>query len=217
MSRSFVGSNQYGSLSTFTFTATPCTIAAWVKTDSTGGSAKTVVALGGNLSHYHLVGQSTALGKWYIASRAGGTERYAASTTVPSTSAWVHICGVFGSTTSRVIYINGVSEGSDANFANPTVTKLGVGVRVDGAIPASTPGYLTGQIRDAVVWGVALSAAQVASLAKGASPLIVAPASLAFFCPLVGEASPEPNVRGPGVTLTGTPPKGAADPALFPP
>lgn len=216
MSRDFNGSSQYGSL-TLTFTATPCTIAAWVKTASSSGSGKTIVALGGNAFHYHLIGQSTALGKWYVGSRDGGSERYAASTTTPSTSVWVHVCGVFGSTTSRIIYINGASEGSDANSVNPTVTKLGVGVRVDGAIPAATPGYFTGQVRDAAVWGVALSAAQIASLAKGANPLIVAPASLAFFTPLVGEASPEPNMRGISLTLAGTAPRGASDPALFPP
>ena len=215
MSRDFNGSSQYGEIASFSLTASPCTLAAWVKSASTSGSGKSILAVCGAGFHYHLIGQSTALGKWYCASRAGGSEAYAAGTTAPTTSDWVHVCGVFGSSTSRVLYVNGVNEGSNATSVAPTLSKLALGIRSDGATPSSQPSWFTGQIAEAAIYSAALDAAQVASLAAGASPIIVAPASLVFYCRLLGEASPEPNLRGAAVSLTGSPAKGASHPRIY--
>ncbi len=215
MSRDFNGSSQYGEIASFSLTASPCTLAAWVKSASTSGSGKSILAVCGAGFHYHLIGQSIALGKWYCASRAGGSEAYAAGTTAPTTSDWVHVCGVFASSTSRVLYVNGVNEGSNATSTAPTLSKLAIGIRSDGATPAATPSWFTGQIAEAAIYSAALDAAQVASLAAGASPIIVAPASLVFYCRLLGEASPEPNLLGAAVSLTGSPAKGASHPRIY--
>lgn len=215
MSRDFNGTSQYGNIASFSLTASPCTLAAWVKTTSTSGSAKSILAVCGAGFHYHLIGQSTALGKWYCASRAGGSEAYAAGTTAPTTSDWVHVCAVFASSTSRVLYVNGVNEGSSATSVAPTLSNLAIGIRSDGATPSATPSWFTGQIAEAAVYSAALDAGQVASLAAGASPTIVAPASLAFYSRLLGEASPEPNLRGTALSLTASPAKGASHPRIY--
>lgn len=215
MSRDFNGSSQYGVIASFTLTASPCTLAAWVKASSTTGSGKCILSVCGAGVHYHLIGLSTALGKWYCASRAGGSEAYAASTTAPITTDWVHICAVFASSTSRIIYVNGVNEGNNTTSAAPTLSNLAIAIRADGATPSTTPSWFAGQIAEPAIYSAALDAGQVASLAAGASPLIVAPASLAFYARLLGEASPEPNLRGTAVTLTGSPAKGASHPRIY--
>ena len=48
------------------------------------------------------------------------------------------------------------------------------------------------------IWNVALTAAEIASLAKGFSPRLIRPQSLAFYAPLIRETL---DIRG-GLTLT---------------
>lgn len=174
-----------------------------------------MLALCGASFHYHLIGLSVSLNRWYCASRAGGSERYAAGTTVPATSTWVHVAGVFTSSTARAVFVNGTSEGSDSNSVSPTLSKLTVAVRGDGAIPGATPGYFTGSLAHVAVWNAALAAAQIAELARGASPLVVAPSSLVWHAPLWGEASPEVATAGSALSLTGSPSAGTVHPPVF--
>jgi hypothetical protein len=215
MSRHFNGSSQYG-VAAYSIGATPLTLCAWVKAGTTAGGGKCLVALCGTTAfHYQLLGLSTALGKWYCASRAGGSELYVASTTAPTTSAWVHLAAVFPSAATREIFVNGVSEGSGSGAATVSPARFSIAVRTDGGIPAASPSYYEGDLADVCAFDVALSARQVASLAAGASPLMVARGNLRMYAPLWGEASTEPNFRGVGFTLTGSPTKGASRPRVF--
>lgn len=217
MSRDFNGTSQYGTLDPFSAASTPCSLSAWVKASSTSGSAKAMLAICGDVSHYHLIGLSTSLNKWYCASRAGGSEAYAASATAPSITDWVHVCAVFASATSRVIYVNGANEGNNSTSASPTLSRLAVGIRSDGATPSATPAYFSGQLAEVAVYNAALEAGHVLSLAAGASPLVVAPSALVFYSRLAGESSPEANLRGGSVSLVGTPAKGASHPRIYHP
>lgn len=218
MSRDFNGSSQFAQLAAAP-AATPLTLAAWVRTDTTGGSGKSIVAVCGAGFHYQLLGQSTALGKWYCASRAGGSEYYAASTTSVSTGVWVHVAAVFASATSRAIFVNGVSEGSNTTSATPTLVRTAIGSRNDGAVPGATPSYFDGQIAHVAIWRAALAASQIAGLAAGLSPLVVSSTAPWLYAPLWGEAFPEVNVAGTSITLSPTgseAPKGASDPRFYP-
>lgn len=216
MSRSFDGSTQYAHNS-FTMGTTPLTLCAWVKASSVTGGGKCIVALCGNTFHYQLIGLSTALGKWYCASRGGGSEAYAASTTAPTTSAWVHLAATFSSAYSRAIYVNGASEGTNSTSATVSPLRFSIAARTDGGVPGATPSFFAGQIAEVCAFDAALSAGQIASLAAGASPLVVARGSLRLYAPLTGEASPELNWRGTGFTLVGAPTKGAEAPRIYRP
>ena len=118
-------------------------------------------------------------------------------------------------TSSRVVYVNGASEGSDTNNVTVSPSRFSVAVRTDGAVPAAYPSYFTGQLAEVCAFNVGLSASQVAELAAGLSPLQVAPGNLRLYMPLFGEQSPEINWRGTGLTLVGSPPVGSTAPRTF--
>lgn len=214
MSRSFDGSTQYG-YNSFTMGTTPLTLCAWVYPTSITGSGKCLLGFFGSQNSYQMVGLSTALGKWYCASRAGGTEYYAASTTAPANTTWTHVAAVFATTGSRVIYVNGVNEGSNTNNVTVSPSRFSIAVRTDGAVPAVSPSYFTGQLAEVCAFDVGLSASQVAELAAGLNPLQVTRRNLRLYMPLFGEQSPEINWRGTALTLEGTPPSGSTGPRVF--
>lgn len=218
MSRDFNGTTQFAQLAAAP-AATPLTLAAWVRADSAAGSGKALVCVCGAAFHYQLLGLSTALGKWYCGSRAGGSEYYAASTTAVSTGVWVHVAAVFASATSRAVFVNGVSEGSNATSTTPTLTRTAIASRNDGAVPGSFPSYFDGQMAHVAIWGAALTAAQIAGLAAGMSPLVVSSTAPWLYAPFRGESFPEVNFSGTAVTLSPTSSeaaKGTSDPRLYP-
>lgn len=123
----------------------PQTIVAWVYPSATNGVGRSVVSVGGANQHYNILGLSTGLGRWYCASRAAGSENYVASLTPPALNQWTHLAATFASSTSRVIWVNGVAEGTNTTWTVPTLTHIGIGVRADGAFPnATAPSWYDG-------------------------------------------------------------------------
>lgn len=75
---------------------------------------------------------------------------------------------------------------------------------------------MDGAIAEVGIWNVALSDSDVALLAKGVSPLMVHPESLVFYAPLIGQYSPEIELRSArNLTLTGTPTQSAHPPIFY--
>jgi hypothetical protein len=63
---------------------------------------------------------------------------------------------------------------------------------------------MSGRVAEGVIYGVALSDAEVAQLATGVSPLLVRPGDILNYYPLIGRASPEIDlVGGNNLTVTG--------------
>ncbi len=101
-------------------------------------------------------------------------------------SQWNHYCGVESASNSRAAYINGGSKGTDATTKTPDgVNRFGLMLFFDSSVSSN----LDGQIAWPAVWDVALSDAEVAALAAGASPLTVRPESLVSFWPLTGAST----------------------------
>ena len=100
-----------------------------------------------------------------------------------SANTWHHACGVFTSSTSRTAYIDGGSSATgttDLTPTSPNLSRIGFSVR----LAPVDPRYMSGRIAEAAIWDVALSAAEVVSLAKGFAPLFIRPASLVAYWPL---------------------------------
>lgn len=100
-----------------------------------------------------------------------------------SANTWHHACGVFTSSTSRTAYIDGGSSATgttDLTPTSPNLSRIGFSVRLSPIDPR----YMSGRIAEAAIWDVALSAAEVVSLAKGFAPLFIRPASLVAYWPL---------------------------------
>jgi hypothetical protein len=66
--------------------------------------------------------------------------------------------------------------------------------------------HLNGRLAECAIWNVALTAAEIASLVKAFSPLLIRPASLVAYWPLIGRHDPEICPKGGfDMTLTNTP------------
>jgi len=131
---------------------------------------------------------------------AGGTAQTASTSTGFTAGVWHHACGVEASATSRSAYIDGGSKATNTTSVSPAnADRTAIGLFND-----STPsGPHDGRIAEAGIWDVALTDAEVKTLADGVSPLNVRPANLIAYWPLHGNRSPEPNLAGdPALNLT---------------
>jgi hypothetical protein len=117
----------------------------------------------------------------YIGDASGFTSTR--SSAAYSINQWSHVCGVFASSTSRTVYINGSNEGSTTTSRTPVAfNRINIGVYRQGGSGAADA--FNGRIAQIAVYNKALSASEVVSLSKGFSARLVAPNSLKVFVPL---------------------------------
>jgi hypothetical protein len=115
----------------------------------------------------------------------------ASSASAPSINTWSHAAGVFSTTSNRIAYLNGTA-GTANTVSRPNLTNINsIGI---GAVnrPSSIE-YFIGLSADVGIWNVALTAAEIASLAKGMACDKVRPQSLVFYAPLARDLI---DVRG---------------------
>ena len=113
----------------------------------------------------------------------------------PALNTWYHVAGVYESATSRKAYINGSNDSAENDNSN-SVTPSGVNLLIIGArFNTTIGGYFPGDIAEVGIWNVALTAAEVASLAKGMTCDKVRPQNLVFYAPLVRDLIDAKGVR----------------------
>jgi hypothetical protein len=137
----------------------------------------------------------------------GGTQAQATSSTGFTINTWHHACAVFATAASRTIYLDGggaVTNTTDLSGNQTTPddrTSIG---NLERLSPAS---YFPGLLMEAAFWEAALTAEEIAILAKGFSPIMVRPGSLVAHVPVYGNDSPENQIMGgmptPSFTVTG--------------
>lgn len=121
----------------------------------------------------------------------------------PSNGVWHNLTITYdGSSTSNdpIFYHNGVSQTVTERRAptgtlNTSTGELFVGVHPDGT-------EWDGPIAEAAIWNRVLTASEAAILGDAFSPAFILN-GLVFYAPLIGRASPEPDLRG-GTTGTVT-------------
>ena len=190
-----------------TITTTPVTLAAWFKVAVTAGYiplylGNTITADGwwmgvGADGHVEATAVSGNLGAY---SQAESTTGYTLGT-------WHHGCSVFESSTSRTAYIDGGNSGTDTVSITPAaaITGFSIGVARSGSGPL---GYFNGLIAEVAVWDVALTPAEIASLARGVSPIFIRPENLFAYWPLIGRASPDLElINALSVSVVNSPPQ----------
>lgn len=106
---------------------------------------------------------------------------------------WFHACFVCESSTLRTIYRDGGNSASSTNNQTPTITTLRIGNNVNSIV---------GSAADCAVWNTALTAAEVASLAKGFSASLIQPGNLVFHAPLIRDLNDISG--GAAITNNGT-------------
>lgn len=202
-------SSQYLTRSGAAVTAPPFTMACWFYSDD-ALIEQVLLSLSDtatNTQFFRLgLRGDTAGDHAEIQTRSGGTADFVETSTGYSVNTWHHACGVWTSSASRAVYLDGGGAGTSSASVTPSGldnTNIGATVRLN------TNQFMSGRVAEAAIWDVALDAAEVAALAKGFSPLLIRPQSLVAYWPLVGNDSPELDrwKNGYDLTLTNAPTK----------
>lgn len=179
MAYDFNGINQYLEVSAAVANR-PCTMAVWAYLDNVilprdlvSVSSKTqlaVLRLNVNGTQFRIADQGNV-----NAVANGGTV---------SANVWNHYAGVFVSGSSRTPFTNGVAgEENTTTVAAITPTFTNIGAFYAGTATAIQ--FMDGLIAEVGIWNAALTAAEIASLAKGMTCDKIRPQNLVFYAPLV--------------------------------
>jgi Concanavalin A-like lectin/glucanases superfamily len=196
MALTFDGAN-YITKASALVSAAPMTFCCLFTTPSSISADAYVMGIAsGTSAHFSLFAMKflTASAKMccYISNDAGSTtDNTAASSTTLSASTTYHVACVFTSTTSRTCYVNGGgSTNSTVSVTPGTCDSSYIGsVKFNGAVATGT----LGTIAFPMIYGAALSATDVASLAKAVGPQHVRTSNLVSYLRLTGGNSPEPD------------------------
>jgi Concanavalin A-like lectin/glucanases superfamily len=192
MAYEFNGTNQYLEVATAVANR-PCTMAAWGYLDTTTG-ARDIVSVSSKTTT-SVLRLNVNFGQYRIADQ--GNVNAVANGAIVSAGSWNHYAGVFASGSSRTPYTNGVAGAENTTSVaaiTPTVTSIGAWFE-----GTSNPiQFFDGQIAEVGIWNAALTAAEIASLAKGMTCDKVRPQSLVFYAPLVRDLQ---DARG-GLAIT---------------
>ena len=201
MARQFSGSGQYLTRSGSPVTAEPFTLACWYVTSSATAD-QALISLAPNSGNYHLLALGgTAGGDPVSAVSFDGSAGVAEATAAFSTGVWQQACGVFAATNDRRVYMNGGNEGTDTtDISVGTLTTARIGYSAD----SSPQYYLAGNVAEAAIWNVALAQAEITMLGIGVSPLLIRPASLVAYWPLI-QSEDQDRVGGYHMTPVGSP------------
>ena len=195
-------SSQFLEITTGVLTAAPISMACWFQPVS-GTANYTIMYLGtiNSTSNFFRL-QQPATGV-IRATTNDGTGSNADTSTTTTSGAWQHVCGVFAAANSRASYLNGAGKGTNATSRTPT----GINGTLIGAsynTPSGKTIFMNGNIAEAALWNIALTDADVASLAAGFSPKLIRPEGLIAYWPQIGAVSPAIDVRGRNeLTVTG--------------
>lgn len=158
----------------------PLTISCWFNTSITNTN-QILVGLydTSNISNCALLLRPTAL--LSVSSRASSSTVFANASTTHSTNVWHHACGVWASSSSRSVYLDGSNVGTNTTTrALSGIENINIG---NSTIVASVG--LQGNIGEIGIWNIALNQSDIISLSKYVSPKLVQLNNLVFYSPLV--------------------------------
>ena len=97
-----------------------------------------------------------------------------------------HLCGTWSPVSYPNVYIAGaLSNGTPQGLGTNTSILSGTANLTIGAASTGVGGFFTGDMAEVGIWNAALTAAEIASLAKGMTPDKIRPQNLVFYAPLV--------------------------------
>lgn len=200
MAYDFNGLDQWMQIDSAVVSSAPITFAAWVYLDATG--VETVIAVETGTSTKTGFALVVVSGKLWAITQTGFNDYWRAqSTTSVATGSWNHLAAVYGSSSSRKCYINGVLEATETTNATPNSAIL---ARTTIAQRANTADDqdLDGRIADAAIWNAALTDAEIVSLYRGFNPQRIRPQSLQMNVRMVRNILDTKN--GASITNVGT-------------
>jgi hypothetical protein len=193
-------SSHYMQLATAVVTGPPATLMVWLDAD---GAAQDSALLA--------VGNSAASSRIQLSIESDLDASATSFNTTPTaqssqrgninSSQWEHIAGVFASSTSRTVYLNGVA--GTANTSSSVVAGFNntiLGARYTGGTRGA---YLEGKLSHVAIWNIVLSGAEIATLAAGANPQSVQLANLVFYVPLNQSGATTDIISSNALTVSG--------------
>jgi len=168
-----------------TVTAVPLTFSCWFNSDS-DSETNYFVSLGDSsvTNHYFALWQN----RNSLRATTRALSAANSSTTTVSASTWHHGAGVFATTSSRTVYLDGVAGSENTATKTPSsVDVLRIGST--GTSSPETNNAMKGKLAEVAIWNVALTAAEIATLAEGFLPTFIKPESLISYYPLVRDYS----------------------------
>ena len=187
-------SSQYLSMTSSPVSGPPLTMACWFNADQVTTSDY-LVSVTSSLNEYFalaIFGANAGDPVGAFDFRSGPFFAY--TTTGYTAGQWTHAAGVWSSLSSRTAYINGGSSGTNTS-SQTAITLTRAQIAANAAVATNR---MNGLIAEVGIWNAALTAAEVASLAKGMTPDKIRPQSLVFYAPLVRDI----NDQKGGLTVT---------------
>lgn len=194
------GTSQYLNTASAPATAAPLTMAAWFypnnATDNFALMSVTDNAEAGSNRFGITILGAVAGDPIQAFAQQGAANGTTNSTAGFTANAWNHACGVFTSSTSRTVYLNGGNSATNTTNSTPAGVNR---VRIGARFLNGTPGvFFNGSVAEVGIWNAALTDAEIASLANGVACRLVRPQSLVFYAPMIRDLI---DVRG-GLTIT---------------
>ncbi len=180
--------------------AVPFTVAAWARTSVTGVTQQIfcIDKIGDTTQRFSMTCDSGA--KVEALATDTGTPSAAITTNNFTANTWFHACGVWASATDRRAFLDGGSKGTQSTSVTPAaLDRTTIGFLIGGSSPWGNGG--TGDLAEVAIYNIALSDADVASLAVGVSPLLIHPEALVAYWPILGAYSPENNLKSNTTTM----------------
>lgn len=180
----------------------PLSISCWAKPTNTGA----VMAFAGlfkstSAFDYYYIGVNNSTRQSFASQGgpAGGTA-FATALGNYTSGTWIHVGGVFASSTLRSAYRDGANKGDNT-------TSLASGTALNrtavGRQSVATPTFYTdGLIAEVGFWNVALNENEMAALGRGVSPRKIRREALMAYYPVWGLHSPEIDLTSGNKLLT---------------
>ena len=192
-------SSQYLSTASSPVSGPPFTIACWALPTGTASQAYISVGDSGSAQRYQLqqglgVDQNNIAFSSISVPGTGGASSAITSVGVVA-GTWHHAAGILTSDSSRTIYLNGANAVTNTETrAIATPNSVAIAARFSPTVGF----YFNGDLAEVGIWNAALTAEEIASLAKGMTCDKIRPQSLVFYAPLVRDLI---DTKG-GLTIT---------------
>lgn len=111
----------------------------------------------------------------------------ATTTTTCTLNTWNHAAGVFTTANSRTAYLNGGGKNTDTTTGGiqTLFNRINFGARVRQSTTPDASTYYNGKLAEIGIWDVALTDAEILTLASGVKPTSVRPQSLVSYIPII--------------------------------